>query len=72
MDEVVDLPIGTNLGDQFCRNITILQDGEPENLESFTVQLTSNSPFVATNPDTSVATVNILSDSKYLIIIITP
>ena len=64
MDEVVDLPIGTALGDQFCRNVTILQDGELENLESFTVQLTSNSPFVAINPVTSMATVNILGDSK--------
>ena len=64
MDEVVDLPIGTNLGDQFCRNIIILQDGESENLESFTVLLMSSSPFVAINPDTSVATVNILGESK--------
>ena len=64
MDEVVDLPIGTNLGDQFCRNIIILQDGELENLENFTVLLMSSSPFVAINPDTSVATVNILGESK--------
>ena len=64
MDEVVDLPIGTNLGDQFCRNIIILQDGESENLESFTVLLMSNSPFVSINPDASVATINILGESK--------
>jgi hypothetical protein len=36
----------------------------PENLESFTVQLTSNSPFVVVNPATSIATVNILGDGK--------
>ena len=61
---MVDLPIGASLGSQFCRNITILQDVAPENLESFTVQLTSNSPFVAVNPAMRVAMVNILGDSK--------
>ena len=60
---MVNLPIGTALGNQFCTTIIIAQDGVPENLESFTVELTSNSPFVAVNPATSVATVDILGDS---------
>ena len=61
----MNLPIGTSLGVQFCTNITILQDGVPENLESFTVQLTSGSPaFITVNPAANNATVNILGDCK--------
>lgn len=61
----VALPIGTSLGNQFCTEIEILPDGEPENLESFTVELTSGSPaFVIVNPATDTATVNILGDCK--------
>ena len=61
----MDLLVGTSLGEQFCTDINILQDGEPENLESFTVELTSGSPaFITVNPATNVATVNILGDCK--------
>ena len=63
---MVDLPIGASQGSQFCRTITILQDGVSENLtESFMVQLASNSAFVGFNPVRSVAMVNILGESKY-------
>ena len=61
---MVDLPSGTFLGNQFCRNITIIQDGAQESNESFIVLLGSNSPFVVVNPIMSTATVNILGDSK--------
>ncbi len=62
---MVNLPIGTGQGGlPFCTDITILPDGMPENLESFTVQLSSISPFVAVNPATNTATVNILGDGK--------
>lgn len=64
VNEAVNLPIGTALGSQFCTTINILPDGVPEILESFSVLLTSNSPFVTVNPATSSATVNILGDSK--------
>ena len=61
---MVDLPSGTSLRNQFCRNITILQDRAPESRENFTVLLGSASPFVVVNPIMSTATVNILGDSK--------
>ena len=65
INEEVALPIGTSLGNQFCTDIQILQDGIPENLESFTVELMSGSPaFVIVNPATNEATVNIIGDCK--------
>jgi hypothetical protein len=63
-NEVIDLPVGTSRRSQFCRNITILQDTQQENLENFMVRLTSNSSFVAVSIAKSVAMVNILGESK--------
>lgn len=65
VNEVVDLPIGTMLGSQFSRTITIESDNLPENGESFQVLLSSTSTAVSIDPALETATVNILGDSKH-------
>ena len=53
-------------GDQFSIPITILEDGLPENLETFQVLLSSTSPSVSVLPALNTATVEILGDSKHM------
>ena len=64
----VSLPIGTNPNTApFCTPITIENDGIPENLETFSVLLSSGSPgIVVVDPTDASATVNIIGDSEQI------
>lgn len=72
VNEPVALPIGTTLpvgATQFCTPITIIQDNIPENLEMFSVLLTSGTPgIVAVAPNLNTASVNILGDSEQILL----
>jgi hypothetical protein len=62
VNQVVTLPVGTSTGVEFCTPIIIQQDGLPENLETFSVLLSANSPLVSVDSALNTAQVSITGD----------